>query len=60
MGSVPGQGKSPGGGLYSCLENPMARGAWQATVQSRKELNTTEATSQQQQPKDLTEAVCVQ
>ena len=36
-GSIPGSGRSPGGGhgyplLYSCLENPMDRGAWQATV----------------------------
>ena len=36
-GSIPGSGRSPGGGLgnpqqYSCLENPMNRGAWQATV----------------------------
>ena len=36
-GSVPGLGRSTGGGqsnplLYSCLENPMARGAWWATV----------------------------
>ena len=35
--SIPGSGKSPGGGhgnplQYSCLENPMDRGAWQATV----------------------------
>ena len=35
--SVPGLGRSPGRGLgyllqYSCLENPMDRGAWQATV----------------------------
>ena len=35
--SIPGSGRSPGGGLgnpfqYSCLENPMNRGAWQATV----------------------------
>ena len=33
---IPGLGKSPGGGLgnslqYSCLENPMDRGAWRAT-----------------------------
>ena len=32
-GSVPGLGKSPGGGRgnslqYFCLENPMDRGAW--------------------------------
>ena len=37
MGSVPGSGRSPGGGhgnhlQYSCLENPMDRGAWQAMV----------------------------
>ena len=36
-GSIPGSGKSPGGGngnplQYSCLENSMDRGAWQATV----------------------------
>ena len=35
--SIPGSGKSPGGGhgnplQYSCLENPMDRGTWQATV----------------------------
>ena len=37
MGSVPGSGRPPGGGhdnplQYSCLENPMDRGAWRATV----------------------------
>ena len=36
-GSVPGRGKSPGEGnvhtlQYPCQENPMDRGAWQATV----------------------------
>ena len=36
-GSIPGSGKSPGEGngsplQYSCLEDPMDRGAWQATV----------------------------
>ena len=35
--SIPGLGRSPGGGngnplQYSCLENPMDRGAWQATI----------------------------
>ena len=35
--SVPGLGRSPGGGhgnplQYSCLENPMDRGAWWTTV----------------------------
>ena len=38
LGSIPGWGKSPGEGngnplQYSCLENPMDRGAWWATVQ---------------------------
>ena len=37
MGSIPGMGQSPGEGhgkplQYSCLENPMDRGAWQAKV----------------------------
>ena len=37
-GSIPGSGRSPGGGhgnplQYSSLENPMDRGAWWATVQ---------------------------
>ena len=37
LGSIPGSGRSPGGGhgnplQYSCLENPTDRGAWQATV----------------------------
>ena len=36
-GSIPGSGRSPGEGngnsvQYSCLENPMDRGVWQATV----------------------------
>ena len=36
-GSIPGSTRSPGGGngnplQYSCLENFMDRGAWQATV----------------------------
>ena len=37
IGFIPGLGRSPGGGhgnplQYSCLENPMDRGAWQAAV----------------------------
>ena len=36
-GSIPGSGRSAAGGYgnafrYSCLENPMGRGAWRATV----------------------------
>ena len=37
MGSIPGLGRAPGGGhsnplQCSCLENPLDRGAWWATV----------------------------
>ena len=37
LGSIPGLERSPGGGhgnslYYSCLENPMDRGAWQGAV----------------------------
>ena len=37
LGSIPGLGRSPGEGnsytlQYSCLENSLARGAWQVTV----------------------------
>ena len=37
VGLIPGSGRSPGEGhgnplQYSCLENPMDRGAWWATV----------------------------
>ena len=37
VGLIPGLGRCPGGGngnplQYSCLENPMDRGAWQAIV----------------------------
>ena len=37
LGSIPGLGRCPEGGhgnslQYSCLENPMDRGAWQTTV----------------------------
>ena len=38
MGSIPGSGRSPGGGngnplQYSCQDNPMDRGTWWTTVQ---------------------------
>ena len=37
MGSIPGSGRSPGGGQgnllqYSCHNNPVDRGTWWATV----------------------------
>ena len=47
IGSTPGLGRSPGEGngyplQYSCLENPMDRGAWWTTVlRIVKELDTT-------------------
>ena len=47
VGSILESGKSPGvrnGNLlqYSCLENPMGRGTWWATVHGVTESNTTE------------------
>ena len=50
MGSISGLGRSPGGGYgnplhYSCLENPMDRGAWQATVHGVSESGMTEQRS---------------
>ena len=45
---IPGPGRSPGGVQgnplqYSCMENPMGRGAWWATVHGGlQELDTTE------------------
>ena len=47
--SIPGSGRSPGGGhddplQYSYLENPMDRGAWQATVHRIAESDMTEVT----------------
>jgi len=46
-GSIPGLGRSPGGEhgdplQYSCLEDAMDRGAWQATVHGVAELGITE------------------
>ena len=46
QGSIPGSVRSPGGGhgnprQYSCLENPMERGAWWATVHGVAELGVT-------------------
>ena len=46
QGSNPGSGRSSGEGngyplQYSCLENPMNRGAWWATVHEAAESDTT-------------------
>ena len=48
-GLIPGLGRSPRGGhgsplQYSCLKNPMDRGAWQATVQGYKDSDMAEVT----------------
>ena len=49
LSSIPGSGRSPGGEhgnplQYSCLENPMDRGAWRAMAHGITELDRTEAT----------------
>ena len=49
VGLIPGSGRSPGEGngyplQYCCLENPMDRGIWRATIhrvaKSRTQLST--------------------
>ena len=49
VSSIPGWGRSPAGGLgnplqCSCLENPMDRETWRATVHKGAESDTTDAT----------------
>ena len=49
VGSIPGWGRSPGGGhgnplQYSCLENPMDRGILQAIVLMVAESDMTKVT----------------
>ena len=53
VGSIPGSGRSPGGGCgnplqHSCLESPTDRGAWRAAV--RHESDMTESLSTHAQP----------
>ena len=49
LGSIPGPGRFPGEGhgnplQYSCLENPIDRRSWQATVHGVTKSQTTEVT----------------
>ena len=58
MGSIPGSGRFLGGRhgnplQYSCLENPMDRGAWWATAHGFAESDTTEATEHSTSPVSL-------
>ena len=58
VGLIPGLGRSPGGGhgnpnQYSCLETPMDRGPWRATVHSMAESDMTEATEYIQREAEL-------
>ena len=60
MGSVPGSGRSLGGGngnplQYSCLENFMHRGAWWAAYNpwGHKELDTLKATEHLRAQKEV-------
>ena len=64
MGSIPGSGRSPregNGNLlpYSCLENPMDREAWWATVHEVKRVRHDLATEQQQQQTNPTSLVII-
>ena len=54
VGSIPGSGRSPGGGngnppQYSCLGNRMDRGAWQATVPGGSQIIGHDLATKQQQ-----------
>ena len=49
LGSIPGLGRSTGGGhdnplQNSCLESPMDRGAWKSRVHGMSESDMTEVT----------------
>ena len=60
LGLIPGLGRSPGEGngnplQYSCLENPMDRGAWRATTRGVSRVSHDLATKPP--PKTLTKTV---
>ena len=66
-GLISGSGRSPEGGngnplQYSCLENPMLRGVWWATVHGAADLDMTEhnTAEQQHQIKENTGPLTVQ
>ena len=54
MGLIPGSGRSLGGHgnplQFSCLENPMDRGAWRATVHRSKRAGHPEVAEHAPQP----------
>ena len=62
-GLIPGSGRSPGGGhgnplQYSCLENPMDRGTWWATVHGgHKKSDTREVTYHSYRPFSSQESI---
>ena len=61
-GSIPGSGRSPGEGngtplQYSCLKNPMDRGAWWATVHGGHK-SWTRLSDTRQNLVDTTELLC--
>ena len=63
-GSIPGLGRSPGEGNgnplpYSCLENPMDRGAWRATVHGVAKSQTRLKRQHSVQPGDVLSVMTV-
>ena len=65
LGSIPGLGRSLGEGngnplQYPCLENPVDRGAWQATVHEVTELDTTEQVTHTDGSNDIQGVKCSQ